>query len=192
MNASNWAFYLGHHWSYRREIGEPQLTFNWCKAFSDFVVNFALTNGFVFMAPQATAAIIPELLRAVWEDHQPQGKDAVAWEIMQQGSVSGDAFTKVAFEDGYTDPAGNPHPPRIRILPLNSAFCMPVDENEILTKRGWLSADQVRVGDEALSLDHETDCLVWSLVEAVNIYDARPPLGVPRDWKVSHNQDAAD
>lgn len=32
--ANNWAFYLGHHWAYRREIGEPQLTFNYCKAFS--------------------------------------------------------------------------------------------------------------------------------------------------------------
>lgn len=27
-------FYLGHHWSYKREIGEPQLTFNWSKTFS--------------------------------------------------------------------------------------------------------------------------------------------------------------
>lgn len=123
--ASNWAFYLGHHWSYRREIGEPQMTFNWCKAFSDFLTNFALTNGVNFRSPHATEAIIPELLRTVWEEHQPQGKTAVLWEAMQQGSVSGDCFIKVAFEDGYEDPAGNEHPPRIRILPLNSAFVFP-------------------------------------------------------------------
>ena len=123
--ASNWAFYLGHHWSYRREIGEPQLTFNWCKAFSDWLVNFALTNGVNFSSPHATEAIVPELIRTVWEEHQPQGKEAVMWEILQQGSVSGDAFVKVAFENAFQDPAGNFHPDRIRILPLNSAFCFP-------------------------------------------------------------------
>lgn len=68
---------------------------------------------------------MPELLRTVWEDHQPQGKDAVMWEALQQGSVSGDCFVKVAFEEDYQDPAGNIHPPKIRILPLNSAFCFP-------------------------------------------------------------------
>jgi len=123
--ASNWAFYLGHHWSYRREIGEPQLTFNWCKAFSDFLTNFALTNGVNFRSPHATEAIVPEILRTVWEEHQPQGKNAVLWEAMQQGSVSGDCFIKIAYEDGYEDPAGNAHSPRVRILPLNSAFVFP-------------------------------------------------------------------
>lgn len=123
--ASNWAFYLGHHWSYKREIGEPQVTFNWSAAFSNFLTNFALTNGVNFRSPHATEAIVPELLRTVWEEHQPQGKDAVLWEMLQQGSVSGDCFTKIAFEDGYDDPAGNAHPPKIRILPLNAAFCFP-------------------------------------------------------------------
>lgn len=123
--ASNWAFYLGHHWSYRREIGEPQPVFNFCKAFSDFLTNFALTNGVNFQSPHATEAIIPELLRTVWEEHQPQGKDAVMWELMQQGSVSGDSFIKVAFEPEWQDPTGGDHPARIRILPLNSAFVFP-------------------------------------------------------------------
>jgi hypothetical protein len=44
---------------------------------------------------------------------------------MQQGSVSGDCFIKIAFENAFQDPAGNFHPDRIRILPLNSAFCFP-------------------------------------------------------------------
>jgi SPP1 Gp6-like portal protein len=123
--ASNWAFYLGHHWSYRREIGEPQLTFNWTKAFSDFLTNFTLTNGVVFSSPEATQAIVPELLRTVWEEHQPQGKEAVMWEAMQQGSVSGDCFMKIAYEQEWVDPAAGIHPARIRILPLNSAFCFP-------------------------------------------------------------------
>ena len=57
--ASNWAWYLGHHWAYKREIGEPQLTFNWVKAFSDYLVNFTFGKGVNFHCPEATAAIIP-------------------------------------------------------------------------------------------------------------------------------------
>jgi hypothetical protein len=56
---------------------------------------------------------------------QPQGKMAVLWEILQQGSVSGDSFIKIGFEEEYQDPAGNYHPARIRIIPLNSAFVFP-------------------------------------------------------------------
>lgn len=123
--ASNWAFYLGHHWTYRREIGEPQITLNYCEAFQDWLTNFTLTNGVVFQSPKATQAIIPQLLETVWTEHQPQGRDALLWEIHQQGGVSGDAFIKVAYEEAYQDPAGNPHPERIRILPLNAAFCFP-------------------------------------------------------------------
>lgn len=68
---------------------------------------------------------MPELLRTVWEEHQPFGKEAVLWEILQQGGVSGDSFVKVAFENDYEDPAGGVHPAKIRILSLNSAFCFP-------------------------------------------------------------------
>jgi len=37
----------------------------------------------------------------------------------QQGGVSGDAFVKVAYEPAWEDEAGNIHPGRVRILPLN-------------------------------------------------------------------------
>ena len=60
--ASNWAWYLGHHWAYKREIGEPQLVFNWVKAFSDYLVNFSFAKGVNFYSPEATAAIIPYCL----------------------------------------------------------------------------------------------------------------------------------
>jgi len=33
--AEYWAWYLGHHWGTRREFGDPQLTFNYIKAFAD-------------------------------------------------------------------------------------------------------------------------------------------------------------
>lgn len=121
--ASNWAWYLGHHWAYRREAGEPQLTFNWIKAFSDFLVNFSFGKGVNFHAPEATSAIVPHTLKRVWEIHNE--KQNVITEIGQLGSVSGDVFVKVAWEEPYVDSAGVPHDGRIRILPLNPAFCFP-------------------------------------------------------------------
>jgi len=121
--ANNWAWFLGHHWAYRREIGEPQLVFNWVRAFSDFLVNFSFGKGIYFSSPEATRAIVPYLLKEVWEVHN--NKHAVLNEIGQQGSVSGDVFCKIAYEPPYVDAAKVPHEGRIRILPLNPAFCFP-------------------------------------------------------------------
>lgn len=121
--ASNWAWYLGHHWAYRRELGEPQLTFNWVRAFSDYLINFSFGKGVNFRSPEATSAIVPYTLKTVWEEHNQ--KQAVLMEIGQLGSVSGDVFVKVAYEPPYMDTAGLPHEGRIRVLPINPAFAFP-------------------------------------------------------------------
>lgn len=119
----NWAMYLGHHHSFRRETGETQLTFNYFRAFTDYIVNFTFGRGCQFRSPKATEAIIPDLLKRVWE--VDNDKKTLLWEIGQQGSVSGDVFIKVAYEEAFEDPAGGFHPGRVRILPLNSSFCFP-------------------------------------------------------------------
>jgi hypothetical protein len=121
--STGWAWYLGHHWGYRREAGEPQLTFNYCKAMSDFITNFCFGQSVTFRTPKATEAIVPDLLRRVWEvdNHKP----SLMWEIPNIGSVTGDVFVKVAYEEPFMDPSGRFHPGRVRILPLNSAFCFP-------------------------------------------------------------------
>ena len=132
--AHNWAFYLGHHWSYRREPGEPQLTFNYCKAFSDFITNFTFGRGVNFRSPKETEHIVPSLLERVWE--LDNHKDSLLWELGNQGSVSGDVFAKVAYEEPYytgVDQAGAPipgvlqrfMPGKLRIIPLNSSYCFP-------------------------------------------------------------------
>jgi len=119
----NWAMYLGHHWSYRREIGESQMVYNYYRAFTDFVINFTFSRGVQFRSPVATEAIIPDILKRVWEiDNDKKG---VLWEIGQQGGVSGDSFVKVAYEEAYADSIGQVHPGRVRILPLNASFCFP-------------------------------------------------------------------
>lgn len=121
--AANWAWYLGHHWAYKREIGEPQLTFNYCKAFADYINNFTFGRGVEFHSPEATRLIVPPLLKRIWEIDNPKSK--LLWEMGQLAGVSGDVFVKVAYEPGFVDPAGRPHPGRVRILPLNPAFCFP-------------------------------------------------------------------
>lgn len=119
----NWAMYLGHHTSYRRQAGEPSVVLNYYRALTDFIINFTFSKGVQFRSAKATEAIVPELLERVWE--VDNNKSTVLWEIGQQGGVSGDCFIKVAYEEGYQDPAGGIHPGRVRILPLNSSFAFP-------------------------------------------------------------------
>lgn len=119
----NWAMYLGHHYSYRRQTGETQMVLNYYRAFTDFILNFSFGKGVQFRSPKETEAIVPDLLERVWE--VDNNKASVLWEIGQQGGVSGDCFIKVAYEEAYVDPVGRVHPGRVRILPLNSSFCFP-------------------------------------------------------------------
>lgn len=121
--ASNWAFYLGHHYSYRREPGEPQFAFNYIRALSDFITNFTFSKGVHFRSVPQYSHITPALLKRVWEvDNQ---KDNILWEMGQQGGISGDVFVKVAYDPAYADAAGGLHPGRVRILPLHPAHCFP-------------------------------------------------------------------
>ncbi len=119
----NWAMYLGHHWSYRREIGEAQMVYNYYRAFTDYIINFTFSRGASFRSPTQTEAIVPDILKRVWE--VDNDKYSVMWEMGQQGGVSGDCFVKVAYEEGYEDSVGRLHPGRVRVLPLNSSFCFP-------------------------------------------------------------------
>ena len=119
----NWAMYLGHHTSFRRQTGEPSIVMNYYRAITDFIINFTFSKGVQFRSAKATEAIVPALLERVWE--VDNNKSTVLWEIGQQGGVSGDCFIKVAYEEGYQDTAGGIHPGRVRILPLNSSFAFP-------------------------------------------------------------------
>lgn len=119
----NWAMYLGHHYSYRRQAGESQIVLNYYRAITDFINNFTFGKGVQFRSPKETEAIVPDLLERVWE--VDNNKATVLWEIGQQGAVSGDCFVKIAYEEAYTDPAGRIHPGRVRVLPLNSSFAFP-------------------------------------------------------------------
>jgi Phage portal protein, SPP1 Gp6-like len=119
----NWAMYLGHHWGYRREQGEMQLTANYYRAFNDYLSRFTFGKGVHFRSPKATEAIVPDRLERVWE--VDNDKMRVLLEMGQQGGITGDCFVKIAYEEPWTDGAGIFHPGRVRILPMNSSFCFP-------------------------------------------------------------------
>lgn len=56
-----------------------------------------------------------------------------------------------------------------KLLPFYS-FCVPTD-HEILTKRGWAKFDDLTLGEEVMSLNHETGDMEWVPLLAVNIFD---------------------
>jgi len=119
----NWAMYLGHHTSYRRQAGETQMVFNYYRALTDYIINFSFSKGVHFSSPKQTEGIVPNLLSRVWEVDNDKG--TVLWEMGQQGSVSGDCFVKIAYEEAYQDSIGRFHAGKVRVLPLNAAFCFP-------------------------------------------------------------------
>jgi hypothetical protein len=119
----NWAMYLGHHWGYRREQGEMQISVNYYRAMLDYLSRFTFGKGVHFRSPKATEAIVPNRLERVWEIDND--KMRVLFEMGQLGGITGDVFVKVAYEEAWEDTIGRYHPGRVRILPLNSAFCFP-------------------------------------------------------------------
>jgi hypothetical protein len=119
----NWAMYLGHHWGYRREQGEMQIAVNYYRAFIDYLARFTFGKGVKFRSPKATEAVVPDRLERVWE--QDNDKQRVLFEMAQTGGITGDCFVKIAYEEPWEDSIGRFHPGRVRILPLNSAFCFP-------------------------------------------------------------------
>ncbi len=121
--AEYWAWYLGHHWGVRKEFGDAQLTFNYIRAFSDYINNFCFSRGIAFNSAREYEHIVPALLKRIWQ--KDNNMKTVLWEMGQQGGVSGDTFIKVAYEPAWTDEAGVVHEGRVRILPLNSAYCFP-------------------------------------------------------------------
>ena len=118
-----WAWYLGHHWSHRREMGDQNITLNYVRTISDYITNFCFGKGIQFKTPEMSSAIIPHLLQKVWE--VDNDKQKTLWEMGQLASVTGDCFVKVAYEEPWEDAIGVIHTGKTRIIPLNPAYCFP-------------------------------------------------------------------
>lgn len=96
---------------------------NYVRAFADYIANFCFGSGVTFQTPPATEAIVPGLLKRVWE--QDNDKDKLLLEFGQLGGVCGDVFAKVAYEEPRVDTVGRIHPGKCRIIALNPTHCFP-------------------------------------------------------------------
>lgn len=117
------AFYLGHHWAYKKQAGEPMLSFNYARALSDFLTNFGFTKDVTFKCPWEFQHIVPALLDRIW--NTDNNKAELQWNMGNLGSIFGDVFVKVTYMNAYVDDSGQPHPGRVMIMPLNPANCFP-------------------------------------------------------------------
>jgi hypothetical protein len=186
--SSYWAAYLGYMWAYRAAPGETQLTVNYARALTEYAVNFTFGRGVHFGSEKKYQHTIPALLKRIWETDN--NKKALIWEMGLQGGVSGDCFVKVAYDPAWTDPAGNEHPARVRILPLNSAHVFPEwhphDRERLirlkLKYRFWgIGTDGTRQAFtycESITDDSISEYINDQLIEGPGIENPRPnPLG---------------
>lgn len=79
--------------------------------------------------------------------------------------TDGDFFVEIGKEI-YSDPEFQKSDKRRGLI----KNCVPLS-SQILTQRGWLSYDEVKVGDETLGYDLETDTMRWTDVRGVHVYN---------------------
>lgn len=120
--ATFWQFYLGRQWAWKREEGEPQMTINYARAFVNKNIDFLFGKGFGLEYENSTCEeYLGAFLNEVWDYNN---KVLWAWEAAQMGSVSGDLFVKVAWEE--PNPYNGLKRGRIRFVILDSSHCFPV------------------------------------------------------------------
>lgn len=117
------AFYLGHHWSYRKNAGEEQIVINFVNALSRFLTNFTFSKGVEWQVDREFQHIIPALLERIW-DRDNHG-DETLWQMGQMGSIFGDVFVKVAYQEPFQDGVGVIHPGQVKLILMNPASCFP-------------------------------------------------------------------
>lgn len=91
-----WRFYYGKHWIFDREDGEPLVTINYFRKIIDKSVAFLCSKGFNITVPECLEEITKPFLDEVWDYN---GRDQKAVEIGTMGSVTGDAFILVTYEE---------------------------------------------------------------------------------------------
>jgi hypothetical protein len=120
-----WRFYRGRHWRWQRDEAEPFVTFNYTRLFTDSMVYYLFGRGFKITIPDDPTTAIPEDLEREFvrhtldEDWRRNGKDLVALEMGQQGSITGDVFVRIGWEEEnlLEDPY-----PRIDVIPSEYVF----------------------------------------------------------------------
>ena len=97
-----------------------------------------------------------------WTDWRPEHLTAVDLHP-DKGAVTAD-FRHLPFPDGGFDSV---------VFDPGYKLCLD-DQTEVLTRRGWLSCDDVKVGDAAYSLNVDSGLAEWRPITALHVYDREP------------------
>ena len=89
-------FYFGKQWNFKREDGEPLVSFNYFRKFIDKSVEFLVSRGFVVRTPEALEQVSKPFIDEVWEYNQ---RDQFAWDAATTGAITGDVFALITFEE---------------------------------------------------------------------------------------------
>lgn len=92
-----WKFYLGKHWEFEREDGDPLVKLNYFGKFIDKHVTFLVGRGFETSVPDALEQVTKPFVDEVWRYNN---RDVTLEKMALTAGVSGDAFVQVA----YTEP----------------------------------------------------------------------------------------
>jgi len=130
-------------------------------------------KGFTIHSPSDKNKVAVAELDRVWEDNR---RNLWGSEAGQMGSVSGDLFVKVAWED--PTPENQLEKGRIKLVILDAAHCVD-EETEILTNEGWKKHNEISEGTIVLTLDPKTDEIHWQPIKGIV---KRPHKGKMYRW----------
>lgn len=91
-----WRFYFGKHWTFKREDGEPLITFNYYRKIIDKSVAFLVARGFSIKTPESLEEVTLPFLNEVWEYNN---RNQFAWDAAIMGAVTGDVFALITYEE---------------------------------------------------------------------------------------------
>lgn len=120
-----WLFYLGRHWTYTRDPGDPTITINYSRRVVDILTDFTFKKGFKSIVPDDPSTpgneteereFITFKLNETWRRNQ-----LPLWliEAGQAGGVTGDLFIRASWE--LDDPLEDPYV-RLDIIPGHLVF----------------------------------------------------------------------
>lgn len=131
-------FYLGQHWSFKRESGDPLHTTNYVRKFVDKSVEFLAGRGFTVKVPTPLSKTTLPYLRKTWKKNLGH---LVFRNMGTTGAVTGDVFVLVSYKpSNEIDRRSNPRDRgKVTITLLKSEYCFPVwdplDTTRILSIR---------------------------------------------------------
>lgn len=118
-----WRFYLGLHWSFSREDGDPLVTANYARAVVDKKASWLVGNDMTLSVPDAFVKKTKPVLEEVWKYN---GGKAHLLRMAKMGGVTGDVNVLVTYQEPTSKQlAINPHTRgsiRLRLLGSHQVF----------------------------------------------------------------------